>query len=149
VFESTASDLLRKKNMSAKIIHPFELIRKGCSMSRRQLAERAGVSQQFIFDVEKGQRKRHKVKLEKLKNTLSDIAVFNYFEFWREFRRIRKLENIRQKLCAEKLNVTPEQLSGAEHGHLKLCKAVSIAADFMDIDLSKFYVKPFKEMIKK
>ena len=140
--------MLRKKNMNAKIIHPFEIIRKSCALSRRELAERAGVSEQFIFDVEKGQRKRHQAKIEKLKNALSNITVFNYFEFWREFRRIRKLENISQRLCAEKLNVSSVQLSGAEHGHLKLCKAVTAAADFMDIDLNKFYVKPFEEMIK-
>lgn len=134
--------------MIARIIHPFEIIRRGFSLSRRELARRSGVSQQFIFDVEKGQRKRHKAKIEQLKNALSDIAVFNYFEFWREFRRIRKLENISQKLCAEKLHVSSEQLSGAEHGRLKLCRAVSAAADFMDIDLNKFYVKPFEEMVR-
>lgn len=132
--------------MIAKIIHPFEIIRKGCGISRRELARRSGVSPQFIFDVEKKQRKPHKHKINQLKTTLQDVAVFNYFEFWREFHRLRKLENIPQKLCAEKLNVAQEQLSAAEHGRLKLHKAVSIAADFMDIDLSKFYIKPFEEM---
>lgn len=139
---------MKEKNMIAKIIHPFEIIRRGCGISRRELAKRSGVSPQFIFDVEKKQRKPHKLQINKLKTTLQNVAIFSYFEFWREFRRIRKLENISQKLCAEKLNVTPEQLSGAEHGRLKLCKSVSVAADFMDIDLSKFYIKPFKEMIK-
>ena len=134
--------------MIAKIIHPFEIIRRGCGISRRELAKRSGVSPQFIFDVEKKQRKPHKLQISKLKTTIQTVAVFNYFEFWREFRRIRKLENIRQNLCAEKLNVAPEQLSAAEHGHIKLSKAVSAAADFMDIDLNKFYVKPFEEMIK-
>lgn len=131
------------KNMkSAFIISPLELIRKGFGLTRKELAQHCGVSEQFIFCLEKGKNKPQIDKLKKLQDGLNSVCAFDYRGFWLEFKRLRCLAAISQKKCAKELNIFQAELSAAEHGKAKMKNLVPAAAKIMDIDTKQFYKNP-------